>query len=291
MPAAIGPHGNILTKVRNGGDPKLRRSTPQRGVPTLAICLLLAGISGCATRQGANSPERAFDFQHDTFAFANQLKWEYGFDDQGHWNSRRRQPPPTYYQHCFVVARSARQFFLNARFEPALPRVTAKDYIALIRRVAHSSPREPARDADKIVIPGYTDLKAFSADNENLLKAECGGAWRSYAQRGHWRMLFPFSRANQAEAARRLADELRDNQPRVVHIVRFPQLTINHAVVFFDARAEPDRICFSIYDPNNPAKPREIIYDREKRTCFFAANDYFPGGRVDVYEIYKGWRY
>jgi len=76
-----------------------------------------------------------------------------------------------------------------------------------------------------------------------------------------------------------------------VHLIRFPRITINHAVIIFDAKEDPKSIILSIYDPNQPSAPRTLIYDRATRTFNFPANDYFPGGRVDVYEIYKGWLY
>ncbi len=91
-------------------------------------------------------------------------------------------------------------------------------------------------------------------------------------------------------AAQFLAD-LKDNRPPVVHVVRFPQLTINHAVVLFAATETTNEIRFATYDPNNPAHPAVLTYDRASRTFNFPANDYFPGGRVDVYEVYRDWRY
>ena len=123
------------------------------------------------------------------------------------------------------------------------------------------------------------------------LKAECGGAWQSYFQRGNWRMVFPFSRASQKKTAGRLLDDLKDNRPPVVHVVRFPQLTVNHAVLVFDAQEAKDKILFSFYDPNQPDCPHTLTFDRASKNFVFPASNYFPGGRVDVYEIYRGWNY
>ena len=36
------------------------------------------------------------------------------------------------------------------------------------------------------------------------MKVECGGAWRSYVLRSHWRMVLPLSRAHQERTAARL---------------------------------------------------------------------------------------
>lgn len=259
---------------------------------SLAGLILALSVSGCASTGGTGSPSnRKFNFVADTFAYPNQLVWEYYYDANGKWRSRRRQPPPQYWQHCFVVARSARQFFLNARFDPGEPQVSESTYRALIRAVVATSPRRARPENEKIVIPGYSDLRSFSIDREKLLKEECGGAWQSYVQRGHWRMIFPFSRHKEERVMRQLVSDLGKNQPLVVHLVRFPQLTINHAVVVFDRVEDEHEIRFAIYDPNNPEKPGTLIYNRTTRTFSLPANSYFPGGRVDVYEIYTGWLY
>jgi hypothetical protein len=88
-----------------------------------------------------------------------------------------------------------------------------------------------------------------------------------------------------------LLADLKENRPPVVHLVRFPQLTINHAVVLFDATESEKEIRFTAYDPNNPKIPVPLTYNRASRTFEFPANDYYPGGRVDVYEVYLDWRY
>src|SRR5579859_6660646 len=252
------------------------------------LCLALV-LSGCATSPPSLARnERPFNFQKDTFAYANELVWEYHFDQQGRWTSRPRRPKPDYTHHCFVVARSARQFFEHARFDPTQPVADSATYRRLVRQVISISPRRVLPDSQKIVIPGYADLRAFSQAWEGLLKAECGGAWQSYFQRGHWRMIMPLSRHHQEKMARQLAADLKADRPPVVHLVRFPQLTINHAVVLFDAAEDEKEIRFSVYDPNKPEKPALLTYDRASRTFNFPANDYFPGGRVDVYEIYRG---
>ena len=51
---------------------------------------------------------------------------------------------------------------------------------------------------------GVADLRAFSQAHERLLKDECGSTLESYFQRGHWRMIMPFSRRNQQGFADKL---------------------------------------------------------------------------------------
>ena len=247
-------------------------------------------LAGCAGRQQFVG-ERRFDFQHDTFSYGNDLVWDYHFDADGKWMHQKHEPPSDYTHHCFVVARSARQFFENATFEPTQPVASEATYRRLIRRVVSVDPSHPLPDSKKIVIPGYANLKDFSTAQEKLLKAECGGAWQSYFQRGHWRMVFPFSRKHQEHTVEKLLADLKENRPPVVHVVRFPQLTINHSVLLFDAKETEKEVLFSVYDPNKPDSPKTITFDRASRTFTFAGNDYWPGGRVDIYEIYRSWDY
>jgi hypothetical protein len=273
------------------GSPSVTRGKTRLPIPLLfGYLLLLLLVSGCANGDRFVS-RRPFNFETDTFAYPNALVWDYHFDQNGKWVHQRHEPAPDYTHHCFVVARSARQFFQHARFDPTRPVADEATYRQLIRRVVSADPATTLPDSKKIVIPGYANLKTFSAGQAELLKAECGGAWQSYFQRGHWRMIFPFSRSHQAKTVERLITDLNQNRPPVVHVVRFPQLTINHAVLLFDVKEMEDRVEFAAYDPNKPDSPKTLTFDRASRTFTFPANDYFPGGRVDVYEIYRRWDY
>jgi hypothetical protein len=255
------------------------------------LLLLLALVAGCATSTQHSFPH-PFKFGEDTFSYANELVWEYEFDDaSGVTTHRKRVPEPTYTHHCFVVARAAKQFFQNASFDPSQPRADERTYRALVRRVVSVAPRQVLSEDCKIVVPGYTNLFSFSQDWKHVLKDECGGAWRSYFQKGHWRIVFPFTRAHQDRMSLQLLDSLRRNRPAVVHVVRFPQLTINHSLVIFDAKQNDEIIEFAAYDPNHPEKPSILTFDRARRRFHLPRNPYFIGGRVDVYEIYHAWNY
>ena len=254
------------------------------------LCLTLV-LCGCSTSRTAGSVSgRPFVFKQDTFAYANELVWEYHFDPAKRTTTHeRRQPPPTYTHRCFVVARSAKQFFLHATFDASQPIAKESTYRRLIRQVLSRSPRSAS--GEKVLIPGYANLYAFSEAQEPLLKSECGGAWQSYFQRGHWRMIFPFCRAHQEKMAEQLVKSVKRSRPAVVHVVRFPSLSINHALVLFDAAEIENKILFQTYDPNEPDKPATLIYDRETHTFELPANSYFIGGRVDVYEVYYAVNY
>ncbi|MEO6036134.1 MAG: hypothetical protein ABIQ35_12835, partial [Verrucomicrobiota bacterium] len=207
----------------------------------------------------------------------------------GKWTSRRREPQPEYKQHCFVVVHAAKQFFKFAEFDPASQAVDEKSYRDLIHQIVFGS---DMRRADvKIKVPGYANLNEFSRAHEDLLKRESGSAWRSYFQRGHWRIMLPFSRRHQEKAGEDFVRKLRENQALVVHLVRFPQLSINHAVMLVGFRETTEAIEFSVYDPNTPDKPSILTYDRASRTFLLPTNAYFYGGKVNVYEIYRSCLY
>ena len=256
-----------------------------------AVLLVVVAATGCATSRSGTQHLRAFEFQQDTFAFSNGLVWEYYFDADGKWTHRRHEPVADYTHHCFVVARAAHQFFHHARFDASQSKVGEAAYQRLVRAVIERSPRRTSSDARKIIIPGYAELRSFSAEHEDLPKAECGGAWESYVQRGHWRMIFPISRSWQAKVARKLVESLQSHPSAVLHVVRFPQLTINHAVLAYEVSETAAAIDFTVYDPNKPEQPAHLTFDRASRTFEFPTNDYFMGGRVDVYEVYRGLLY
>ena len=64
--------------------------------------LLLLGLlaAGCASqRNDPPATRRPFNFPADTFAFANELVWEYHYDEHGKWVSHPRDPAPEYSHH------------------------------------------------------------------------------------------------------------------------------------------------------------------------------------------------
>lgn len=258
---------------------------------SLVLGILAAALfCGCAGHK-AFVGNRPFNFQTDAFDYSNSLVWDYYFDENGKWVHKRHEPVSDYTHHCFVVARSARQFFQHTRFDPTQPVADESTYRKLIHQVVGTDPARSLSEKDKIVIPGYANLRTFSAAWEKLLKAECGGAWQSYLQRGHWRMIMPFTREGQQSSAEEFLADLKQNRPPVVHIVRFPQLSINHAVLIFGAKQTEKTIEFSVYDPYRPDEPQTLLFNRATRTFSFAANDYWPGGKLNVYEIYRNWVY
>jgi hypothetical protein len=233
---------------------------------------------------------RRFEFDRDSFAFANELLWAYQFDPQtGRTHFRKREPKPEYALRCFVLTRAARQFLYHARFEADLEPISDEIYRDLIRQAVRRNPRTPCTPERQIVIPGYAGLREFSVGREKLLKSECGGAWRSYVLRSHWRMVFPISRTHQTRTARALVAALEQSRSPIIHLVQFPSLTINHGMILFAVAPTPDGFKFSAYDPNNPQFPAELTFDRRSQTFFLSANAYWAGGELKVIEIFRSW--
>ncbi|HVH05279.1 MAG TPA: hypothetical protein VNE71_04680 [Myxococcota bacterium] len=249
--------------------------------------LLLPLLAGCAElRFREASYDRAFRFEADTFGFANELYRSYGYDAEGTWRSAERSPEPEYAHRCFVLSRSARQFFQHARFEPEEPALPEEELRARVRRVVTTSPRRRLAEDERIVIPGYASLRALSRDHEALLKDELGGSVWSYVERGNWRMVIPLSRRHQTTTVEELKAAIDANRPPIVHLVRFPRIEINHAVLLFGYTESEKGVDFAAYDPNAPDAPVPLAFDRATRTFLLERNAYFAGGRVDVYEIY-----
>jgi hypothetical protein len=233
---------------------------------------------------------RRFEFERDTFAFPNELVWEYHFDAAtGATTAARRVPAPDYVHRCFVLIRAARQFLYHARFAPTAARAGDDTYARLVRAVLARSPRRPSGVDDRVVIPGFAGLRELSLARPELLKRTCGGAWRSYVLRSHWRVVVPVSRYHQDRTARGLLEAVRYDGAPIVHLLRFPSLAINHGMVIFDGARTDEGAEFQAYDPNDPERPARLLYDRRRRTFSLPANRYWRGGDLNVFEIFQRW--
>ena len=233
---------------------------------------------------------RRFDFARDSFAFANELVWEYQLDAAtGKMVFSPRVPKPAYSHRCFVLTRAVRQFLYHARFDATQKAGDAETYRRLIRQVISRNPRIICPPEKQIVFPGYASLREFSGPWENLLKTGCGRKWRSYVLRSHWRMIFPISRAHQKRTAARLVSGLEKNLSPIIHLVKFPALTINHSMILFAAVNTGSGVDFSAYDPNQPEQPLTLTFDRAEKTFSLPPNRYWAGGGLNVIEINRSW--
>ena len=240
----------------------------------------------------AEHSARRFSFERDTFAFAHELVWKYHFDPvTGAMTTCKTEPPPTYYHRCLVLVRAARLFFDYAYFAPELPQTAAPAYEKIIRKIIASNPRKSCAEENRIVIPGFDGLRSFSRAHENLLKANCGAAWESYFLRSHWRMIFKVYGRFQEKMAEKLKRSLQKRGVSLVHLFRFPRISINHGIVLYDFTETADKISFTAYDPNLPEYPVELVYEKKLKRFTFAPNIYWGGGVLSVMEIFCDFPY
>lgn len=234
---------------------------------------------------------RAFDFERDTFAYPHELVWKYHFDDAGRMTVQKSDPPPSYYHRCFVMVRTTRQFFYHASFKPELPPTDTETYQRLIRDIIARNVRQPCAEAERIVIPGFDGLRAFSRVYESLLKAGCGKPWESYFLRSHWRMIFPTPPWYRKWMVEKIKDSLPKRGLTLVHLFRFPRITINHGIVLYGFSELEQQVEFEGYDPNIPENPVKLVYEKGTHQFTFAANRYWGGGPLKVMEIFSDWPY
>ena len=141
------------------------------------------------------------------------------------------------------------------------------------------------------MIPGFASLREFSAEHGDLIRERTSGRWRSYVQRGNWRMIFPFGRRHQRREAASLAASIARGEPPIVHVVNFPVISVNHVLLLHRVSASATELRFGTYDPNAPDERVELRYDRERASFELPPTSYFAGGDVKVYEIYDGLLY
>jgi hypothetical protein len=253
----------------------------------LAVVIAL-GVSGCAIHPiVAPANNRPFNFRTDTFAYPNELEWDYKANFVSPPTASQRPDEHNYTAHCIIMSRTARQFFQFARFDPTRSALDDETYRLLVRSVVSHSPTESLPSGGRIVIPGYADLRSFSKAKEQILKDEMGSWVGTYLQVGNWRMIFPFTHTHQRETAQALLTEVRMQRPPIVHLIRFPRITINHAVLIYGVTDEGAQLRFSVYDPNQPDDPAALYYDKKAQNFSFPANFYFVGGPLSVYEIFR----
>jgi hypothetical protein len=255
---------------------------------TVRRAWLLIAIA-CGTARAATPAP--FRFATDTFAFPNVTVWEYGPGPEGALVWRPRLPRADFTMRCGTMVRAARQFRVHAQFDATRPPVDDGAYAAIVIEVLSRDARRTEPSPNPVVVPGYADLRAFSAAHEGLLKAAIGAQWPGYLQRGNWRMIFPFTLRHQERTAGRLRAAVAAGETPIVHVVRFPRIAINHFALLYDVEAGPDSLRFAMYDPNDAAQPLVLEWDAAAREFTYPRTPYFLGGPVRVYEVYDGALY
>jgi hypothetical protein len=228
---------------------------------------------------------REFNFQADTFGFANQTYYDYKqLSDNQIQISRRHGHVPDFSRHCFQLCRSVLQFFQFAEFRPDLPKVSSSDYALIVRKVS-AIPAWSSGPKAKIVVPGYKDLHDFSLGQTLELQHNLGLWWPAYWRLGNWRIVFPVPRSGQERIAKWLQNQLAHERIRDVYITRFKP--INHCLVVYHCTSgQNGDLIFNVYDANQPGKLVQLTYHAADRSFYFDKTWYYRGGLVSVLPLY-----
>ena len=221
----------------------------------------------------------AFSFEADTFAFPNQIR------------ARNRGVPDLYANHCFVLARGVRQFHQFARFDPAAPRVDAAEYERRVRAVvSRAAWRAPLPPEARVVIPGYRNLREFSAAQEPAVKAGLGGPFWTWVHWTNWRVTFQgLPPEHQPEVLREVRDELAAGRLVQLLVTNWPKPELNHTVVAYGYRRQPAGIDLDVWDPNDPGAPGTVTFEAQQQR-FWATRVYdTEPGTIRVFRMYYSW--
>jgi hypothetical protein len=232
---------------------------------------------------------RPFDFNTDTFAFANETVWNYVDGGVQSESSRPQERKRDYTRHCFVVTRAAVQFWKFARFDPKAPPLPPGELAKRIRRVTDRSVWLPAlSDKERIAFPGYPNLREISSAFAGVFQANIGLGWPIYFRAGMMPIIAPVYRETEARLNEEIFNDLQKNYPTVVWLYNFPSLDMNHAVVVFAGRHGHNRFTYQVYDPNYANAPKKLEYDAVSRTFSYQPTFYFKGGSVSARAVYRG---
>jgi hypothetical protein len=195
------------------------------------------------------------------------------------------------------MSRSVIQFRKFARFDPALARLDDRELSARIRKITSRTPwAPPVALQDRIVIPGYPDLRSLSRARPDLLQENIGLGWTTYFRPGNWRILLPHGAPQQARTEADLERALGRGEFFVAYLTNIPKsLNINHGVLVYaqqeiaDAGRNRRKLRYSVYDPNHPDGPRTLEWSQGDSCFLYQRDSDFVGGRVVVWQVYGGF--
>src|SRR5260370_6160642 len=159
------------------------------GVYRLGIFIAVALVA----RSAAGS---SFRFDRDTFAFQNAtvLKYKNGIPFLRP-RSTSDDPANKYTRRCFVMTRTVMQFRKFARFDPRGAPLDDKPLAARIRAVSrYFAWQEPLPENERIVFPGYANLRQMSKARAEVFKENIGSGFINYFPPSNGRMFFQHRR-------------------------------------------------------------------------------------------------
>lgn len=235
-----------------------------------------------------------FHFDRETFTFANSTVWEYreGIGQVRKNDSARKE---RYTRRCFVMSRAAVQFHKFARFDPKGAPLDDKMLAARIRVISHKQPwHDPLPNDQRIVFPGYANLREMSKVRGRILQENIGLGWPTYGRIGNFRMFFIHNVKYQEKTHAELDTILSRGELFVAYLSDYPFLHINHSVLVYakkPARPGSKIDHYICYDPNHPDAPRELKWSPDMRLFNYQKDEEFVGGYTRVYHVYgKPWQ-
>src|SRR5207245_2702347 len=148
------------------------------------------------------------------------------------------------------------QFHRFARFDPAAPRVDAEEYARRVRAVSGHAPWEPSLPpAERVVIPGFASLRAFSAAEEAAVKTGLGSRFWTLVHWTNWRVSMPVPDGHQAVVLDEVLAELAAGRLVQLLVTNWPKQELSHTVVAYGYRGVDDGVELTVWDPNDPAAP------------------------------------
>jgi len=247
------------------------------------------GVFASVTFACAGSATPEFRFDRDTFAFANQTVFEY---HEGHASLRKSSGTKrdAYNRHCFVMSRTAVQFKKFARFQPQSAPLDDASLAARIRDVTRQPAwAQPLPENQRIVFPGFRDLKELSKAHRELVQLNIGHGWPSYFRISNARMMFQDGTGYQERTHAQLNAALARGDLFVAFLTTYPRLSINHSVLIYKRKSpssNPGTDHYLVYDPNHPESPRDLTWSARDRAFSYQKDWDFVGGFVRVYQVY-----
>jgi hypothetical protein len=245
-----------------------------------------AAIVITASTVNAGSADR-FNYSRDTLSFANWTVFTY---ENGRVVSHKNQFGHHYSRRCFVMTRTVAQFYKFARFEPSAPKLDENELQKRIRAITRKQPwHEALPPEERIVIPGYRNLREMSAANTRLMQRNIGLGWVVYLRPGNVRMFYLHNKDYQAKTHELLERTLTRGDFFIAYLSDFPILHINHSVLVYKherPRSVDGTDHYLAYDPNHPDAPRHLEWIPAKREFSYQKDREFAGGFTRVFQVY-----
>jgi len=256
----------------------------------LGLLIVLLSLPLAQAYEPPTAPaSRPFDFDRDTFSFANETVWNYVNGSVQLETSDEKEKKREYTRRCFVVTRAALQFWKFARFDAKAAPLPSDQLAHRIRQVTERDAwLPPLPDQERVVFSGFHNLREISAAHADIFQANIGLGWPIYFRAGMMPIIAPVYREIEEQLNMEIYRDLQKNFPTIVWLYNFPSLNMNHAVIVFAGTRDHGHFTYQVYDPNYAQGPKRLSYDVASRTFSYQPTFYFKGGPVQARAVYRG---